>query len=269
MVEADKECYIWSEIASDWVSVGKLQGPEGAQGPAGAQGIQGPKGEKGDKGDIGPQGEQGIQGPTGPQGETGAKGPQGIQGVQGKQGAIGPEGPQGPAGVKGTDGKSAYQIAVEAGYTGTETAFNAALFNLPSHIAARNNPHDVTAAQVDALPLSGGTLTGNLTGKYIAGTWLRITEDNHMANTSAKVAVLDGSGWVYHRTVSELLADLNIPGSDSIHATTAAYGTTKLSTSVTSTSKTTAATPYAVKTALDKAKQYCNDAIIAAINSSY
>lgn len=141
MVEADKECYIWSELASDWVPVGKLQGPEGPQGPAGAQGIQGPKGEKGDKGDIGPQGEQGIQGPTGPQGETGAKGatgpqgPQGIQGVQGEQGATGPEGPQGPAGVKGTDGKSAYQTAVEAGYSGTETAFNTALKEVPGHIA--------------------------------------------------------------------------------------------------------------------------------------
>ena len=130
--------------------------------------------------------------------------------------------------------------------------------------AAGSHTHDDRYLQ-----LTGGTLTGNLTGKYIAGTWLRITEDNHMANTSAKVAVLDGSGWVYYRTVSELLADLNIPGSDAIHATTAAYGTTKLSTSVTSTSKTTAATPYAVKAALDKAKQYTDDQIKVAINSSY
>ena len=119
------------------------------------------------------------------------------------------------------------------------------------------------------LPKSGGTLTGNITGKYISGTWLQVTEDNHMENTSAKVAVLDGSGWVYYRTVSELLADLNIPGSNSIHATTTEYGTTKLSTSVTSTSKTTAATPYAVKSALDAAKKYTDDSIKLAINSSY
>ena len=151
MVEADKECYIWSEIASDWVPVGKLQGPEGPQGPAGAQGIQGPKGEKGDTGATGPQGKQGIQGPTGPQGEPGAKGatgpqgPQGIQGVQGPQGDVGPEGPQGPAGVKGTDGKSAYQTAVEAGYSGTETAFNTALKEVPGHIG--NSDIHVTAAQ--------------------------------------------------------------------------------------------------------------------------
>lgn len=124
MVEADKECYIWSEIASDWVSVGKLQGPEGPQGPEGKQGVQGPKG---DTGAQGPQGEQGIQG------------------IQGVQGAIGPEGPQGPAGVKGTDGKSAYQTAVEAGYSGTETAFNTALKEVPGHIG--NSDIHVTATQ--------------------------------------------------------------------------------------------------------------------------
>lgn len=114
MVEADRECYIWSEIENDWASVGKLQGPEGPQGPEGKQGVQGPKG---DTGAQGPQGEQGIQG------------------IQGAQGAIGPQGPQGPAGVKGTDGKSAYQTAVEAGYSGTETAFNTALKDVPGHIA--------------------------------------------------------------------------------------------------------------------------------------
>ena len=119
------------------------------------------------------------------------------------------------------------------------------------------------------LPLTGGTLTGNLTGKYISGTWLQATENNHMTSTSGKIAVLDDSGWVYYRTVAELLADLNIPGSDSIHATTTEYGTTKLSTSITSTSKTTAATPYAVKSALDAAKKYTDDSIKLAINSSY
>ena len=52
---------------------------------------------------------------TGPQGETGPRGEQGPQGAQG---------PQGPAGA---NGKSAYQGAVEKGYTGTEEQFNATL----------------------------------------------------------------------------------------------------------------------------------------------
>ena len=176
----NKEIFIWSEDANDWVSLGALQGPQGPQGiqgiqgpkgdtgeqgPQGIQGIQGeqgpagetgPQGPKGDTGATGPegpqgiqgpQGEQGIQGPAGPKGDTGEQGPQGIQGPQGVQG---PEGPQGPAGVAGADGKSAYQTAVEAGYAGTETAFNSALKDVPGHIANKDNPHGVTAAQVGA-----------------------------------------------------------------------------------------------------------------------
>ena len=107
-----------------------------------------PKGDKGEKGDTGAQGPQGETGATGPAGATGATGPQGIQGIQGEQGPVGPEGPQGPAGVAGADGKSAYQTAVEGGYSGTETAFNSALANVPGHIASKSNPHAVTKTQV-------------------------------------------------------------------------------------------------------------------------
>lgn len=54
-----------------------------------------------------------------------------------------------------------------------------------------------------------------------------------------------------------------------VRASTSAYGTTKLSNSVTSSSKTLAATPYAVKTALAQAKAYVDSSIAAAINSAY
>lgn len=128
-VSANHECYIWSEIALDWVSVGKLEGPTGPQGPQGAQGVQGE---------------------TGPEGKQGKQGPQGIQGVQGPQGETGPEGPQGPAGVAGQNGKSAYTSAVEAGYSGAETTFNKALSEVPEHIASKSNPHGVTAPQIGA-----------------------------------------------------------------------------------------------------------------------
>ena len=73
------------------------------------------KGEKGDTGATGPQG------PQGPQGDTGATGP------KGDTGATGAQGPKGDNGENGTDGKSAYQYAVEGGYTGTETEFAAKL----------------------------------------------------------------------------------------------------------------------------------------------
>ena len=67
---------------------------------------------KGEKGDIGPQG---LQGPKGEKGDTGP------------QGETGPKGDTGSAGAAGVDGKSAYQYAVDGGYTGTETEFAAKL----------------------------------------------------------------------------------------------------------------------------------------------
>ena len=70
------------------------------------------------------------------------------------------------------------------------------------------------AAKVDMSALdgkldkTGGTLTGNLTGKYITGTWLQTTEATDLGSTPGKIAVLDNSGWVYYRTPAEMLADL-------------------------------------------------------------
>lgn len=63
------------------------------------------------------------------------------------RGAPGQDGADGADGAPGTNGKSAYQAAVDAGYTGTEAEFNAALLTLKS------SPF---------LPLAGGTMTGNI-----------------------------------------------------------------------------------------------------------
>lgn len=60
------------------------------------------------------------------------------------------------------------------------------------------------------LDKTGGTLTGNLIGKYFCGTWLQSTEAGDLGRTPSKIAVLDGSGWVYYRTPAELFADLGI-----------------------------------------------------------
>ena len=184
-----------------------IQGPKGdtgEQGPQGIQGIQGPKGDPGEQGPQGeqgiqgPQGEQGIQGPAGPKGDTGAQGPQGeqgIQGIQGPQGVEGPEGPQGPAGVAGADGKSAYQTAVEGGYSGTETDFNAALVELPNHIADKDNPHGVTAAQAGAIPASekgatNGVATLGADGKVPTG---QLPAMDYAPSTHASQHASDGS----------------------------------------------------------------------------
>ena len=51
----------------------------------------------------------------------------GGEGGIGPQGPAGPQGPQGPEGPQGDDGKSAYQIAVDNGYVGTESEWLATL----------------------------------------------------------------------------------------------------------------------------------------------
>ena len=80
-----------------WMTVGPVRGP---------QGLQGVQGLKGTAGEDGTDGGQGVRGPSGDRGQ---------KGEQGGPGATGPKGPIGP------DGRSAYQVAVDDGYTGTET----------------------------------------------------------------------------------------------------------------------------------------------------
>lgn len=58
------------------------------------------------------------------------------------------------------------------------------------------------------LPLTGGTLTGNVYGKYFCGTWLQTMEASNLGKTPPYIAVLDGSGWVYKRTPAEILKDI-------------------------------------------------------------
>ena len=54
-------------------------------------------------------------------GATGGVGTQGPAGPQGPQGEMGPQGPAGADGADGADGKSAYEIAVEHGFEGSES----------------------------------------------------------------------------------------------------------------------------------------------------
>ena len=61
------------------------------------------------------------------------------------------------------------------------------------------------------LPLTGGTLTGNVSGKHFCGTWLQTTEASNLGKTPPYIAVLDGSGWVYKRTPAEILKDIGAP----------------------------------------------------------
>lgn len=75
------------------------------------------------------------------------------------------------------------------------------LAGLKRSFAAKSHTHDY-------LPLSGGTLSGDLTGKYITGTWLQATAYNHSTSKQSKVVVQDSGGWLYSRTPDELRADI-------------------------------------------------------------
>ena len=66
----------------------------------------------------------------------------------------------------------------------------------------------LNASDVGALSTSGGTLTGNLTGQYITGTWLQGTASNQLQTTPQRICVQDTSGWIYYRTPSQILNDI-------------------------------------------------------------
>ena len=70
----------------------------------------------------------------------------------------------------------------------------------PSAIGAAASDHTHSY-----LPLSGGTLTGNLTGNYITGTWLQTTATGDKAG---RFATIDNDGWIYYRTASEVASDI-------------------------------------------------------------
>ena len=101
-------------------------------------------------------------------------------------------------------------ITLDAGDVGADVSGAAAAVqtNLNSHTGNTSNPHQVTAAQVGALPLTGGTLTGNLTGRYLTGTWLQTTAVTDLNAAATRFAVIDSSGCIYSRTASEMASDI-------------------------------------------------------------
>ena len=101
--------------------------------------------EKGDTGPQGVQGIQGIQGIQGQKGDTGAIGATGPQGIKGDTGAIG------ATGVNGTDGISSYQVAVNNGFTGTETQWLASLVGTKGDTGAQGVKGDTGSQGIQGI----------------------------------------------------------------------------------------------------------------------
>ncbi|MET9468480.1 hypothetical protein ABZY44_27575 [Streptomyces sp. NPDC006544] len=109
----------------------------------------------------GPQGPQGPQGIQGVKGDTGAASTvPGPQGPKGDTGATGPAGPQGPQGIQGVPGTG----------SGTVTAVNG---------VAPNGAGNVTlaAGDVNAVPVAGGTFTGDVAFNGAAGAYRQFSFD--------------------------------------------------------------------------------------------
>ena len=148
----------------DWF-IGNQDTGTQAQGPAGKNGRDGVDGQPGKNGQNGitPH----IDTATGNwfigSTDTGikAQGPQGVPGQQGGPGVPGTngkDGKDGQPGRDGTDGKSAYQIWLDNGHSGTETDFLNSLKGAPGK--------DGKDAIDTVKSITSGTLSSLSTGKY-------------------------------------------------------------------------------------------------------
>ena len=117
-------------------AVKNAKGDKGERGPQGLQGPVGPQGPKGERGEVGPKGDKGD---TGLQGEKGDKG---DKGDTGERGADGKDGTNGIDGKNGQDGKSAYQIWLDLGNSGSEQDFI-------NSLKAQNERHAPTGYTLD------------------------------------------------------------------------------------------------------------------------
>ena len=153
-------------------------------------GLQGSQGSQGEKGEQGIQGERGPQGPRGERGFQGEPGPQGIQGIPGPKGDKGDKGDKGEKGDKGdpgecsATGKSAYEIAVEHGFIGSEELW---LESLKGANGEKGDKGD-KGEKGDNITFEVGTVT---TGENPEVTFVKESENLYKVNFVFPVAKID------------------------------------------------------------------------------
>ncbi len=152
----------WSTIPTG----NALQGPPGQTGPQGIQGIQGIQGVKGDKGDKGDTGDAGSQGTPGNTGATGA---------------------------------SAYQVALSAGFVGTEAQW---LSSLVGSTGAQGTPGAQGAAG-QGVPTGGtaGQVLSKINSTNYNTQWVTPSGGGNMStatydvNANGVVDLVDAIAW--------------------------------------------------------------------------
>lgn len=171
----DNDIYLWNVDTAAWTNIGSLQGPPGPAGQDGADGGPGPAGADGANGaTFTPSvSETGVLSFTNDGGLPNPE-PVDIKGPPGEDGAPGQDG------TPGTDGKTAYQYAVDGGYTGTEEEFQALMGSGPW------------------LSMSGGTLTGTVYGPdFVAKSGNN--KATLSSDTTSGYLALKGGGIEHHR----------------------------------------------------------------------
>lgn len=113
-----------------------INGKDGLNGKDGVNGSSGSDGRSGADGSSGKDGSNGKDGLKGEDGVDGAEGEKGADGINGTDGVNGLDGKDGLNGKDGLDGKSTYQLALEAGYGGTEAELAAILSTAETKITA-------------------------------------------------------------------------------------------------------------------------------------
>lgn len=214
----------FSGTESQWLESLK-KGPAGPQGQPGKDGKNGIDGKsayelavtQGFKGDLaawleslrGPQGDQGEQGPAGKDGE---RGPQGLPGADGKQG---PAGQPGQPGKDGKDGQSAYQIAVNNGFSGSETDWLASLKGHDGHDGTQGPAGKDGERGPQGLPGAAGQPgqpgkdgQNGKDGKNGHSVWSIDSLSNTMSGAKASLSDLKPSDAVNRAQVGDLVFEL-------------------------------------------------------------
>lgn len=169
-------------------------------------------------------GAQGIEGKRGPQGEQGVRGLPGVGVASATVNAqdhlvltltdgtpidagsvIGPQGATGAAGLDGSDGKSAYEIAVDNGFVGTEAQWLASLVGAtgatgdtgdtgPQGVgvasATVNNQDHLIITLTDGTPIDAGYVKGSTGAKGDTGKGI---SSANMSNGSLTLVYTDGT----------------------------------------------------------------------------
>lgn len=115
----------------------------------------------------------------------------------------------------GTGATTATAALTNLGITATASELNY-VDGVTSNIQTQLNNKAASSHTHSYLPLSGGNLTGNLTGQYITGTWLQSTANNALSSAAPKICVQDDSGWIYTRTPSQIKSDIGAGNCSSI-----------------------------------------------------